>query len=264
MKVLDCFIFYNELDMLKYRLDTLSPYVDKFILVEAYQTFVGKPKPLYYDMHKDTLFSAYKDKIQHVIVNLDASSEEISRGDRSAWDNERQQRNTLKSHIEATCTDDSDLIFLSDVDEITDPSIIQHLKSNPDSITVASLEQDLYYYTIHCKFQMKWRRSKVFRYSYLKSTTLSIDDIRLSNPDTILPRAGWHLSYFGDVSFIQNKVKNFSHTECNTDEITSPEYIQSCIANSQCLFKGFTIEYIPLESNNYLPPNHLSLSLQNC
>ena len=33
MKIVDCFIFYNEIDMLLYRLDTLNEYVDYFVVI---------------------------------------------------------------------------------------------------------------------------------------------------------------------------------------------------------------------------------------
>ena len=43
-KIIDCFIFYNELDLLNYRLNLLDEYVDYFVLVEATHTFVGNEK----------------------------------------------------------------------------------------------------------------------------------------------------------------------------------------------------------------------------
>ena len=46
--VYDCFQFFNELDILKIRLNVLSPVVDKFVISEATETFSGLPKPLYY------------------------------------------------------------------------------------------------------------------------------------------------------------------------------------------------------------------------
>ena len=51
-KIIDCFIFYNELKMLYYRLDTLYNYVDYFILVEARYTFANNPKELYFEKNK--------------------------------------------------------------------------------------------------------------------------------------------------------------------------------------------------------------------
>ena len=44
-KVLDTFLFYNELDLLKVRLAYLGEHVDQFIITEANIDFAGKPKP---------------------------------------------------------------------------------------------------------------------------------------------------------------------------------------------------------------------------
>ena len=43
-KILDVFLFYNELDLLKARLEYLGPIVDQFIISEANIDFSGKEK----------------------------------------------------------------------------------------------------------------------------------------------------------------------------------------------------------------------------
>ena len=48
MTIFDTFTFYNELDLLTYRLNLLNNYVDYFVLVEATHTHVGKEKNLFY------------------------------------------------------------------------------------------------------------------------------------------------------------------------------------------------------------------------
>ena len=48
MKIYDCFIFYNELDMLSFRLEELNDSVDYFIIIEGHKTFVGKDKDSYF------------------------------------------------------------------------------------------------------------------------------------------------------------------------------------------------------------------------
>ena len=44
MKIVDCFIFYNELDMLEFRLKELNDIVDYFVLVESTYTFYVTPE----------------------------------------------------------------------------------------------------------------------------------------------------------------------------------------------------------------------------
>ena len=47
--VYDCFQFFNELDILKIRLNVMNDVVDKFVISEATETFSGLKKPLYYE-----------------------------------------------------------------------------------------------------------------------------------------------------------------------------------------------------------------------
>ena len=44
MKIIDCFIFYNELDMLELRLTELNDIVDYFVLVECTKTHSNSDK----------------------------------------------------------------------------------------------------------------------------------------------------------------------------------------------------------------------------
>ena len=53
MKIIDCFIFYNELEILNVRLHELYDVVDNIIIAEATTTHTGKPKPLYYLENKE-------------------------------------------------------------------------------------------------------------------------------------------------------------------------------------------------------------------
>lgn len=68
LKIYDCFTFFNEIELLKIRFEELYNVVDKFVLVEATQTFTGEPKELFFLKNKN-LFSKYEDKIIHVVVD---------------------------------------------------------------------------------------------------------------------------------------------------------------------------------------------------
>ena len=68
MKIVDCFIFYNEIDMLLYRLEILNEYIDYFIIVESKYTFTGKEKQLYYNESKH-LFEKYLCKPSSIITS---------------------------------------------------------------------------------------------------------------------------------------------------------------------------------------------------
>ena len=65
---IDCFIFFNELDLLEIRLHELDGVVDEFMLIEGTRTHQNKPKPLFFEEAKDK-FSDFLPKINHVVVD---------------------------------------------------------------------------------------------------------------------------------------------------------------------------------------------------
>ena len=62
MKIFDCFIYFDEDLLLELRLNTLSEFVDKFIIVEADITHTGNTKQLKFDINK---FKKFKHKIDY-------------------------------------------------------------------------------------------------------------------------------------------------------------------------------------------------------
>ena len=73
--IYDGFHFFNELDILEIRLNTLKNVVDKFVLVEAENDHRNKPKPLWYAENKDR-FAEFEDRIIHVVVGADKFTED--------------------------------------------------------------------------------------------------------------------------------------------------------------------------------------------
>ncbi len=65
--VYDCIPFFNEVDILKLRLNILSPYVDKFIIEESTMTFSGEEKELCFEKNRDE-FKEFRDRIEYGVV----------------------------------------------------------------------------------------------------------------------------------------------------------------------------------------------------
>ena len=138
--IYDCFCFFNELDLLEIRLNTLDSVVDKFILVESTLTFTGNSKPLYYTENKNR-FEKFKNKIIHIIVDNfpsipNATYREI------AWIREYTQRNAILRGIPKTAKDD-DYLIIADLDEIPCPEAIKKALSYNG---VSHLSLSMYYY----------------------------------------------------------------------------------------------------------------------
>src|SRR5205823_1107096 len=106
--IYDCFLFFNEVELLEIRLHDLSAVVDRFVLVESPVTFSNKPKPLYYADNRDR-FKAFEDRIIHVVVDDNPPAD-------SPFDRENHQRNCIARGL-AACHPD-DVVLISDLDEI--------------------------------------------------------------------------------------------------------------------------------------------------
>ena len=61
-KIIDSFLFYNELDMLEFRLTELNEHVDYFIILESNFDFKGNKKESVFNLNKER-FNLWKDKI---------------------------------------------------------------------------------------------------------------------------------------------------------------------------------------------------------
>ena len=236
-KIIDTFIFYNEIEMLRYRLTLLKDIVDTFVIVESRFTFTGKPKQLYFNKSE---YSEYN--IVHVVVDTlyhNATNEQV-------WLNEKYQRNCISTGLQKIEIHDDDFIIISDVDEIPDPETLKNIK-----ISSGQFEQDFYYYNMDSMMDHRWYYSKILTYRVYCSLKLSIDDIRNRRFVTI-PRGGWHLSYFGTPEFISNKIKNFSHQEYNSTEFTDISLIKERVNSKKDLFNRPISILKP--NKEYLPP----------
>ena len=256
-KIIDCFTFYNEIDMLTYRLNVLNDVVDYFILVESNQTFVGKSKPLFFNENKD-LFNKFSKKIIHIIVDLPFDNNNINIKNGEQWKNETFQRNCISQGLDKIkyILNDNDMIIISDVDEIGDPNTLFKIKNKDIKNDINVLEQDFYYYNLNSKRNEYWYHSKMVTYKKYKELNISCNDIRFLQ-GTIVKNGGWHLSYFGNASFIQNKLKNFSHQEFNSNVFTDIEKIEEKINKQIDLFnrdKNNSMTNISIDDNTYLPP----------
>ena len=80
--IYDCFTFFNELDVLEIRLHVLAEVVDRFVLVEARQTFQRGAKPLYYAENLDR-FGPFADRIEHIVVDEFPQDAKVRLGARS-------------------------------------------------------------------------------------------------------------------------------------------------------------------------------------
>lgn len=217
--IIDCFTFYNELDVLDIRLAELYPVVDSFVLVEATHTHKGEEKPLYYAQNRQR-FAPYNDKIRHIVVG------DLPGGPSQAaiWRREIGQRQAIARALVGE--PDDALVLISDLDEIPRRECVAHLRGRVPDDMVITFDQTLYYYNVNTQCtSLRWNGTRATHLSNVRA--LTPDGVRwetLKQRSNEYPRharfpnSGWHLSYFGDVAHIQKKMRAFLHQELVSDE----------------------------------------------
>lgn len=230
-KLIDVFLFYNELDLLELRLKTLYEFFDFFVITECEETFSGKKKELFFLKNRER-FSKYEDKIiYNKVSNKDLESlrngelkKYITNFDLShSHKHSNRPASILHSSLKREITHrdsailglakvarDGDIVFISDVDEIPNPKVIELFRDK--SIESPSyFEMKWYMYWVNNQVSdCKWYGTVVFEYSMLENK--SLDLLRYSSSDSknvpglIIKNGGWHFSYLGGGDAISKKL----------------------------------------------------------
>ena len=231
--IYDCFQFFNELDMLKIRLNVMSPIVDKFVISEATETFSGLKKPLYYEENKE-MFAEFADKIIHVVVD---DTPEGYTHDRDTF-----QKNAVTRGLK-DCTDE-DIVIFSDLDEIPNPEKIKEILKDFQEDKIYHFAQRLFYCYLNMEEvsgnllsyagefegveRKKWIGSKMCSYKLLREQNLMLGELRFPERKEIGIRVedgGWHFGYMGghgekDIKKrVQEKVISAAHQEYNSKHV---------------------------------------------
>lgn len=140
-KIYDCFLFFNEIELLKIRFAELDDVVDFFVLVESAETQRGTEKPFIFAQNKD-LFAPYLSKV--IYVSVDERHPELG-----LWERENYQRNCIARGL--TQCKEKDIVLISDLDEIPRRTaiadIVQFLTHH--SRKAVALQQEIYFYQLN-------------------------------------------------------------------------------------------------------------------
>lgn len=226
--IVDCFPFFQELDILEIRLNILNPIVDYFIIVESNHTFSGKPKELLFKKNSHRYKQFYK-KILYCDIKFEKDNQI------NPWIRQYIARNTLYSIYSKNFLS-NDVFILSDLDEIPDPLKIEESLNLLDYLTffVTFQLKDFCYYlnthyvddpymlgpvlgTIDCDKPLETIDSKYVGFQQIRED-------RDKYP--IIKDAGWHYSYCGDVDFISSKFSSLSNIALDTEDQNNLNLLQ--------------------------------------
>lgn len=272
--IYDCFLFFNELELLELRLNELHEVVDKFVLVESTRTFQGESKRLYFEENKHR-YRRFLHKVIHVI-----DDEGPDGGARvSPWEREYHQRNMIQKGL-GECKP-GDIVIVSDVDEIPNPGRVLEYR-NREGIKI--FVHRLFYYFLNCEAVMgsksyRWLGSAMCHYrdvsspQRLRNLVVRLNGLygggllsrararaywallrlRLQRKRVIIvENGGWHFSYLGGAERIVEKIEAFAHSEYNRDEFKNPRRIEELMRKGRDLFNR-DIEFKVVEMDETFP-----------
>lgn len=226
MAVYDTFLFFNEFDLLDIRINELRDAVQTFILIEAPWTHSGREKPLYFTEAKKAgkLSPIVAKELDRIMVVVPETCPGDLPSQREAWS--RAALNLLDPGMFR----ESDTVLHGDVDEIPRSEVILR---NSWKKGIFVLQQRSYYYYLNCVDpEYRWLGTRMCQVRYLKP----FQDLRFWG-GTILPDAGWHLSFMGGPEKIREKIEAFSCQEYNIPEFTDLEKIAERMRTPTDLFE---------------------------
>lgn len=262
----DCFIFFNELDLLEIRLNELDSVVDKFVIVEADKTFQNTKKGFVFEQNKER----YK-KFLHKIIHIKLTKYPLFLpiiNPFTPWKLEFYQRDSIVKGL-AGCQP-NDIVMISDVDEIPNPSVIKQYLDNGVN-DIYGLKMDMFMYYLNNKLIFDdgsnmskeeskdgiWHCTAMLPYRLLKKKPYKIRKTimrtkRRGEVYKIIPNAGWHFTYLGGAKKIIEKLESFSHTEYNLKEYKDENKIKDIIKSGKDLF-GREMEFEVIDVSENLP-----------
>lgn len=236
--IIDCFTFFNEIEMLEARLEYLNDVVDYFVIVESNTTFSGKPKPLNY-LPNASRYQKYLHKIIYFPYAADLTklnfNKKIEKYDPNSapWQVEYLQRNYIGNALKFF--DEDDIVLLGDLDEIPNKNVIEVAINTLKTHQAVSLEQQMFYHNFSLRQISLWKGTIITSNQILQGVSAQkLRDARSILP--YIPNGGFHLSYWFGPAEIANKIKSFAHQEYNKPEFTDHDKIIERISKGVDLF----------------------------
>lgn len=130
-RVFDLFPYNGEIETLKIRLNEMAPWVERFVIVEAAETFSGEPRAIRLP-EQQAQIAEFLPKITHVVIQRFPAYATTPRA------REHYQRDEAVTALKDVCGPD-DLVLVSNVDEVVDRRALEGFKG-----LCAVLKNDLF------------------------------------------------------------------------------------------------------------------------
>jgi beta-1,4-mannosyl-glycoprotein beta-1,4-N-acetylglucosaminyltransferase len=218
--IIDCVLFGEELDVLELHLSLLDEVVDRFVIVEALQTFSGLPKPLAFKENR-ARFGRWESKI--VAVEL----EELPSPEPSRWLPEVVNRNGVLRGLAKIEGAPDDVVLLSDVDEIPYPASVREA-----AVRIRAGETSVSFELPTSRFYGNWvdpSRTVLVTKAFRRDALRSPHHQRVFEPaSSTIPRAGRHISTLLNSEEVARKIQHVAHSERDNARDASVLHLDRC------------------------------------
>ena len=224
----DAFMYRDEYDMLKVRLEAFSGYDVAHVLVEAPWTHRAVPKPLWFAMLGPTREFLEAASIRHVVDDR-WEPDQVH-----PWTNEHHQRNAAWPVIDAGAADE-DWVLICDIDEIPSPGLLGWLAAHPAGPSVFSVWMRTFLFAVDWEVDYEAlvnRRTPlpptcvVASAGYLRRRArdgeylAEVRDSRDRYDQFDMCAGGWHFSWCGGPAAQAEKLATAT---CHTEILATPE-----------------------------------------
>jgi len=236
--IIDCFPFFDELDLLEIRVNELKEIVDVFLLTESDKTFSGIKKPLYFKENKDR-FKGF-----NIIDTVYTDNVECAPMEREV----KQKQYNLDYAFENIFSP-GDIILQGDCDEIPRASVLEKAVRD-NGWESAGLRMQLCYYWMNCCLLKRPRNQRDTRVLRPKNR-IKYNVRQNDRDDVIIDNGGWHFSFMGD---IKNKIEAWGHSDrYNRPPFNTDKHIEKCKKNGLDLFKRKGLKFNFVSDLSFLP-----------
>jgi len=252
IKIYDCFLFFNENDILEIRLNELNSIIDYFVILESNTTFSKNGKPFFFDKKR---FDKFKNKIIYI-----QNTETIKSV--NPWETEKYQRNKLATGLNLPYlpiqSKDNDMIILSDLDEIIKKDILveSFFKLYKENNKYIRFYLNTYCYALNNKANSKNDHGGPI--CFKKENIGILNNLRTEqNADLNIHDAGWHYSFMGSAENIVFKLKSYSHQEFNKWPNTDVGFINQRIKSGNSNFEQEEMLFKKVKLSKKNCPNYV-------
>ena len=255
MKIFDCFMYFDEEQVLDLRLNVLYQNVDYFVIIESIYNHKGEKRNLLFNSQKFKKFNnkiiyLVYDKIPQLVEPIKETDNEKQKDGKyimNALYRENAQRDFILEGLKSAKKDD--LILISDVDEIPKLSSVN---LNQIKNEIILFKQDMFYYKYNLSLpNFKWTGTKAVKkknlvspqwlrnvkdrkYPFYRIDTFFSDkkyiDIKIIND------GGWHFSNIKSPEMIEHKLRSYLHHREFDQVSLSIEEINELVKKKQAIY----------------------------